>query len=123
MVEEFQPTLYLMKACPFCFKLRVFLLDAELLYRFHIREFAVDTDNAKRVHNELAPHFDKVSFPAAQIAPGEYEKDSDCLIALFARQHGTDPANLKTFQAYVDGPFTTLMSLFKENRELKQQAA
>jgi len=118
-----KPILYLKRGSPFCFKLRVFLLDAGLLDRFQLREFETGSAEEKRIHAELASHFDKVSFPAAQVAPGRYEKDSDGLISVFARQFGVDPESLSTFQEYVNGPFGTLMSLFKENKELKRRAA
>ena len=123
MADTFNPILYLKKGCPFCFKLRVFLLDAGLLDRFVLREFAEGTDDQNTIRDELAPHFDKVSFPTAQIAPGSYKKDSDELIAHFAREASVDPKRLGTFQAYVEGPFALITSLFQENRELKKRAA
>lgn len=123
MTETFRPVLYLKKGCPFCFKLRVFLLDAGLLSDFTIRRFAEGTDEEKAIRDELQPHFDKVSFPSAQVAPGKYKNDSDELIAFYAKEAKIDPVSLGTFQAYVEGPFSTLMSLFKENKELKKKAA
>lgn len=123
MAESFKPILYLKKGCPFCFKLRVFLLDAGLLDRFALREFAEGTDDERNIRNALSPHFDKVSFPTAQIAPGSYRKDSDELIAHFAREAGANPTSLDTFQAYVEGPFALIASLFQENQELKKRAA
>lgn len=46
--------------------------------------------------------------------------NSDGLIAHFASLKGADPKDPPTLQAYKDGPFSELMRLFKENRELKQ---
>ena len=123
MADGFKPILYLKDGCPFCFKLRVFLLDAGLLEGFTLREFSEGTDAQKTIREELSPHFDKVSFPSAQISPGIYQKDSDGLIAHFAEETGADLATLDTYQAYVEGPFARIMSLFKENKALKQQAA
>ena len=123
MAEDFKPVLYLKKGCPFSFKLRLFLLEAGLLDRFAIREFAEGTAEEEAIRDELAAHFDKVSFPAAQIAAGRYEKDSDALVSRFAEEADVDPSDLPTFQAYVTGPFNTILSLFKENRELKKRAA
>jgi hypothetical protein len=123
VAADFRPILFLKKGCPFCFKLRVFLLDAGLLDRFELQEFEPGSAEDRRIHATLSAHFDKVSFPAAEIAPGRYEKDSDNLISTFARQFGVDPARLGTYQEYVTGPFSTLMTLFKENKELKQGAA
>lgn len=123
MAETFRPILYLKNGCPFCFKLRVFLLDAGLLDRFALREFAEGTDDERSIRDELSPHFEKVSFPAAQVEPGRYQKDSDELIAHFSREADADPTGLGTFQAYVEGPFSLIMSLFRENRDLKKRAA
>ena len=50
-------------------------------------------------------------------------KDSDALISHYAGENGIDPSQLPTFREYVDGPFATIMSLFKENSELKKRAA
>jgi hypothetical protein len=123
MPNEFKPVLYLKKGCPFCFKLRLFLLEAGLLDRFTIREFAEGTEEENSIRAELSPLFDKLSFPAAQIAPGKYMQDSEALVSRYADEAGIDPAKLLTFQAYVEGPFRTILSLFKENRELKRRAA
>ena len=122
MPENFKPILYLKNGCPFCFKLRVFLLDAGLLDRFVLREFSEGSNDEKAIRDELSPHFDKVSFPSAQVTSGTYKKDSDELIAHFAKERGVDPAKLGTYQAYVEGPFALIMSLFSENKKLKQAA-
>jgi hypothetical protein len=123
MAGEFKPILYLKKGCPFCFKLRLFLLEAGLLDGFVLREFAENSADEKVLHGELSRHFDKVSFPSAQVEPGRYMKDSDALITFFADKNGIDPRRLPTFQEYVSGPFRTIMSLFKENSALRKRAA
>jgi len=116
MADEFAPVLYLKDECPFCLKLRVFLVHVGLLDRFHLREFASDSKEEKRVQGELSEHFDKFSFPAARIAPDELEKDSDALVDTLARQFGVDPSKLKTCRAYVEGPFSTWSSLSRRRR-------
>ena len=120
MLEEFVPLLYLKKGCPFCFKVRVALLEADLLDRVNIREFASGTPEEEEIKNDLSLELDKLSFPAAEVAPGEFKKDSDELIAYFTGLNGADVRDLPTLQAYKDGPFSELMRLIKENRELKQ---
>jgi hypothetical protein len=119
----FKPVLYLKQGCPFCFKLRLFLLESGQLDAVSIREFASDTDEEKAIRAELEPHLEKVGFPAAQLAPGRYVVDSDVLVDHFARAGGADPAGLPTYQAYLAGPFQTIGRLFRENRELKSQAS
>ena len=70
MPDNFKPILYLKNGCPFCFKLRVFLLDAGLLDRFVLREFSEGSNDEKAIRDELSPYFDKVSFPSAQVTSG-----------------------------------------------------
>lgn len=123
MTTAFKPILYLKKGCPFCFKLRLFLLESGLLDGFVIREFAENSEEERVLRSELSQHFDKVSFPSAQVEPGKYMKDSDALVGHFADRKGIDAQRLPTFQEYVTGPFSTIMSLFKENSELKKRAA
>lgn len=120
MSQEFTPTLYLKKECPFCFKLRLALLEAGMLDGVHIREFASGTPEEKAIKDDLSSKLDRVSFPAAEVAPGDYRKDSDKLIAHFTGLKQIDPQELVTLQAYIEGPFNELQRLFKENRDLKQ---
>ena len=49
-----------------------------------------------------------------------YMTESDDIIARFATEGGPAPAQLPTFQAYVEGPFKQLLALYKENAELKK---
>lgn len=119
--KTFVPTMYLMQGCPFCFKLRLFLLEAGLLDQVALREFVAGTDDEGTVRAELAPHFEKLSFPAAQMEPGQYLRDGDAIIARFADRAGTDPARLPTLQAYVAGPLAVHIKLYQENAALKKQ--
>jgi hypothetical protein len=123
MPAEFTPVIYLKNGCPFCFKLRVALLELGLLNKLNIRQFSAGTPQEKSIKDELSSKFEKVSFPAAEIAPGVFKSDSDDLIAHFATLEGVDPKDLPTLQAYKDGPFSELMRLFKENRQLKKSQA
>jgi hypothetical protein len=119
LADEFTPVLYLKHGCPFCFKLRVFLLEAGLLDRFRVKQFIPGTAAEQVFRDELALHFDKVSFPAVQVSPGRYLGDSDTLISFFANERGLDPTAMPTLQEYIQGPFKSLMSLSKENNGLK----
>src|SRR3546814_11821128 len=46
--------------------------------------------NEQAVRDELAPHFEKLSFPVVQVAPGQYMKDSDALISHYAAEASID---------------------------------
>lgn len=121
--SSFTPVIHLKQGCPFCFKLRLFLLEANLLDRVDLRETAQATEEHEAARARLAPHFDTVTFPAAEIAPGSFMKETDALIAHFAGQAHLDPAGLATLQAYTSGPMFSLLKLYKENMALKSQAA
>lgn len=119
--EPTTPILFVKEGCPFCFKVRLYLLEAGLIDQVSIREFAVGSEAEQEIRAILGPHIEKISFPAAQLSPGRFLADSDALVAHFVQQSGVDPATLSTYQAYVDGPFKTLFTLYSENMALKKQ--
>src|SRR3546814_2562119 len=71
----FRPTLYLLDPCPFCFKVRVFLMEAGLTEKVEIRSFG-QGEEMEAVRAELAPHLSKISFPAAELEPGRDRKST-----------------------------------------------
>ncbi len=119
--SDFRPVLYLKDKCPFCLKVRLFLLEAGLLPDVEVREFAPGTEQEQAIKDELGPHLEKVTFPAAQTEPGRYMADSDGIVGHFAGRAGVDPAKMPVLQQYLTGPFTSMMNLFRENRELKEK--
>ena len=121
MSDRSAPVLYLKDKCPFCLKVLIFLLEAGELDEVVVRSFVPGTPERDALRAELAPHFETVTFPAAQIEPGVYIKDSDAIIGHFAQQAGVDPAGLPVFQWYANGPFAQLGALYRENMELKKQ--
>jgi hypothetical protein len=96
----FWPILYLKDTCPHCLKLRLFLLEAGLLDGFEQRISTQGNEVERAIREELAPHFDKVTFPTVQHAPGGYMQDSDAIIAHYGCEAGIDPAALGVFTAY-----------------------
>ncbi|WP_313807850.1 glutathione S-transferase N-terminal domain-containing protein [Sphingobium sp.] len=122
MTNSFTPEIYLKQGCPFCFKLRLFLLEAGMIDIVHIAEYAPGTAAEKQKKEELSHHFDSGTFPVAQTAPGAYLKDSDAIIAYFGAQSGVNPEDMPTLKAYIAGPFASLIQLYKENMELKSKS-
>lgn len=120
-MSDFTPTLYLKNKCPFCFKVRVALLEAGLADEVEILEFKPGTPEEDAMKSELAPHFEKVTFPSAQVAPGEYINDSDAVVAHFVEGAGMRVEDLETLAAYVEGPFQSISNLYRENAQLKKQ--
>ena len=118
---SFAPVLYIKRNCPFCLKARIFLLEAGLLAKFEVKEFSAGTDDERIIKDELAPHFDKLSFPSSQVSPGRYIKDSDAIIAHFAADAKLDPSKMPVLSAYVSGAFQQLFDLYKENMEMKKR--
>lgn len=121
MASDFSPVIYVKQGCPHCFKLRLFLLEAGLIGRFALLEFTPGDDREATIKAELAPHFDKVTFPTVQYAPGLYQQESNDLIARYAAEASVDPAQLPLFTAYADGLLPRLQRLNRENKELKAQ--
>jgi len=122
-MAEFTPTLYLKDKCPFCFKVRVAVIEAGLADKVIIRDFAPGDAAEADIRETLAPHFEKVTFPAAEIEPGTFIADSDGIVAALAAKAGTTPDALPVLGQYLRGPFASMMTLYKENGELKKQLA
>lgn len=121
--ETFKPVIYLKENCPFCLKVRLFLLETGLASEVESRNFVPGTEQEETIRAELQSHLDKVSFPAAQLEPGRYISESDDIIEFFAAKTGRDPAGMTVYRNYVDGVFAISMRLWKENMELKKAAS
>jgi glutaredoxin len=119
----FRPVVYLKEKCPFCMKVRIFLVESGLDTKVEVRNFAPGTEQEQMIRAELEPNLEKVSFPAAQTAAGRYMTDSDGIIGQLAADAGVDPAHMPVLGAYVEGPFAQIMQLYRENMELKKQLA
>lgn len=118
--ETFKPIVYLKENCPFCLKVRLFLLESGLASEVESRDFVPGTEQEEKIRTDLLPHLDKVSFPCGQLEPGRYVTESDDIVAFFAAKAGRDPAGLPVYRNYVDGVFAMSMKLWKENQELKK---
>lgn len=116
-------TVYLKRNCPFCLKVRLFILEAGLENDVDTRDFASGTPQEEAIRAELAPHFATLSFPAAQLEPGRFIAESDEIITFLATRSGRDPASLPVYSNYIDGPFALMMKLWTENQELKKAAS
>lgn len=57
----FKPIVYLKENCPFCLKVRLFLLESGLAPDVETRDFVSDSEHEKKIRAELQPHLDKVS--------------------------------------------------------------
>ncbi|QUT07810.1 glutathione S-transferase domain-containing protein [Sphingobium phenoxybenzoativorans] len=100
-------------------KVRLFLLEAGLLPEVDIKAFDPDTPDERSVSEELAPHFEKITYPSVKLSEGEYINGSDDIIALFAKRQGLDVGTFGTLQDYTEGVFEHLVRLYRENIELK----
>ncbi|MBM7049263.1 glutathione S-transferase N-terminal domain-containing protein [Rhizobium lusitanum] len=118
----FKPVVYFKQNCPFCLKVRLFLLEAGIMEAVEIRDFVPGSKQEEDIRAELGPHLAKASFPAAQLELGRYIAESDDIIAFLAVKSGREPASLPVFGNYVEGPFKTMMNLWKENQQLKAAA-
>lgn len=117
----FTPVLFLKAGCPFCLKVRLFLLEAGQLDRVALREFVPGTEEETEIRDLLAPAVEKVSFPTAELTPGAFTTESDAIVAFFAERAGITPGDLPTYQSYLTGVFMNLGALYRENLDLKKR--
>ena len=102
-------------------KIRLFLLEAELLDTVTLRTFAVGTDKETAIRAALDGKVDPLTFPSAELAPGDYMSDSDAIIERLATANNVDPAMLPTYNEYIAGPLAQMGKLYAENSGLKKQ--
>ncbi|NLS21124.1 glutathione S-transferase domain-containing protein [Rhizobium sp. P40RR-XXII] len=119
----FKPVVYFKHNCPFCLKVRLYLLEAGMMEAVEIRDFVPGSKQEEDVRAELSPHLAKVSFPAAQLEDGRYIAESDDIIAFLAAKSGRDPAGLPVLGNYIEGALKPMLNLWEENVELKAAAA
>lgn len=91
--------------------------------RLDIRSFAVGPDEEAAIRAELEGKAEKISFPMAQLVPGEYMGESDQILAQLAAMFGKTLAELPVFTDYADGAFPQMIELYKANHALKAQLA
>ena len=86
-----KPVLFVKHECPFCLKVRLYLLEAGLIDSVTLRE-SRSPEEEKVMRAELEPHLDKVSYPTLRV-DDSYMTESDDIITRFAREGG--PAKAK----------------------------
>src|SRR5690606_38339877 len=115
--------IYFNSQCPFCLKVKIFLLESGLASAVDTIEFSPGSPEEVSIKEFLASHFDKVTAPAAEMSPGRFIADSDGIIAELAERHGVDLASLSVLETYKNVALGRIVTLFKENAELKRQLA
>ena len=121
--EAFRPTLFFNEQCPFCMKVRIFLLESGLRDSVDIKEFSPGSAEETAITQMLGTHLEKVSVPAAELSAGEYVADSGAIIARLAATRNIDPDTLPVVQGYSKFVLDKLAQLYRENIELKKQLA
>lgn len=120
--EIFIPAVYLRENCPFCLKVRLFLLEADLLGETEIRELAPGSMEEAEIRAELKAGLGRASFPAAKIGPKSYMTESDDIIAFFAARSGREPKKMPVLKNYIEGVLKPMLRLSQQIFELETQA-
>lgn len=118
-----RPKAYLLKSCPFCLKLRIFLTEAGLADRVKYVTFDSGDETHQRLRGEMEAADRKPSFPAVEFEPGRFETGTDDLIARFAGEASVVPDALPLLRYYSEGVFEAYGDMFREMRELKAAQA
>ncbi|MBW4329427.1 glutathione S-transferase domain-containing protein [Stakelama sp. CBK3Z-3] len=120
----FRPRIWLLKECPFCLKLRIALNEMGLDERVDYIVFDKGDDTEADLRRRLTDAGIKPSYPAAEVAPGEYAAESDDLIARYAREAGVDPeTDLPLLAYYKAGVFPRFVEMFKTLKEMGKAPA
>jgi hypothetical protein len=123
MSTPFRPVVYVKRECPFCMKLMIFLREAGYWDKVELRTFVTGDDAEAGIRAELEPHIEKLSFPVAQVAPGDYRTESDALIDYFADASGFDRKDAVLLDYYLGGMFPKYIDMFKRLMAAEQAAA
>lgn len=121
--DAFRPVVYLKHGCPYCLKFMIFLSEGGLLDRFDLAVFDPGDDREDAIRTLLAPHFEKLSFPTVQIAPGQFVKESDVLIAHYEPEATRPAKDMVLLDYYQTGVLLAMGKLFRENMAFREKAA
>ncbi|WP_188054901.1 glutathione S-transferase N-terminal domain-containing protein [Sphingosinithalassobacter sp. CS137] len=116
MNPQFRPRAWLLASCPFCLKLRIALTDLGIADRFEFIVFEKGDDAEAELRRTLEAAGIEPSYPAVETAPGDWQTESDALIARYARQEGREPDDLPLLAYYLRGVFPKFIELYKEHR-------
>lgn len=119
MSDISNPKIYLLRPCPYCLKLRIFLTEAGMADRFTYVEFESGDTTHEAVRNRMIEAGLKPSFPAAELQEGQFTTESDELISRFAKEAGVDPAKMPLLQYYLGGVFARMGAMRQELNDLK----
>ncbi len=108
VASGFTPIVYMKRGCPYCFKLRLALLESGVPALVVLREFEAHRPEENAVRDLLSRHLFSLSFPVAETAPGRFTQGSEVLIHHFLEPTGKAPQQLEVLQAYLTGPFALL---------------
>jgi glutathione S-transferase len=117
----FKPTVFLKAGCPFCLKVRLFLLESGQLDQALIREFVPGTEEETAIRELLGPVVENVTFPTAELTSGAFTTESDAIVSHFAERAGVKASAFPTYQSYLSGVLKSLQSLYLESVELKKR--
>lgn len=95
------PTAFVLKGCPFSFKLLLFLSEAQLLDRVAVQTVEPDSQRMKELKKTIESETGKKpTFPTVLFESGKYQSDSDALIEYFSAEYGVDAAALVALAFY-----------------------
>lgn len=114
---------YLMSDCPFSFKFLLFMTEAGLLDAIDVRRCDRADEDYQEIRTLLKEKAGKASFPTVEVSPGVYMNDSDGLIEHYASAHGITNTRPAVLQFYLDGVFSSVNTMFGENRDMKAKLA
>lgn len=121
MSKAAKPKIFLMRECPFCLKLRIFLSEASLDGEVEYVTFASGDSTHQSVRDRMIEAGQKPSFPAAELQEGSLTTETDALIDHFASQAGVDPAAMPLLTYYTEGVFKRIFEMYHELAELKKK--
>ena len=120
----FRPRIWLLNSCPFCLKLRIALSEMGMDDRVDYIVFEKGDEAEADLRDRLTQAGIKPSYPAAEVAPGEYAIESDDLIARYAREAGVDPeTDLPLLSYYEAGVFPKFLDMFKTLKDAGKDPA
>ena len=121
MAQAAAAIVYVKEHCPFCVKVRLFLLEAGLVDQVQVDQFLPGTPQEAIIRSAVESASAKASFPTLTLADGQWIADSDAIVAHVAEVAGINTANYPFYIEYTQSILPNLLALFKENRTLKQR--
>ncbi len=121
-MQDFVPTAWLKRGCPYSFRFLVFMAEASLVPQLKIVEMVEGEGDFAAIKASLTERLGKpLTFPTVEVEPGRLLSDSDELIRYFCAKYQLDCSQFQALPFYERGLMPRALKLIREHRSYREK--